>query len=66
MDPLQVGDSHPVVATACRKLGVFPMQVVFTETLAQRIRGYQHIHGLDEDGLLDEPILNHLGIEIED
>lgn len=62
MEPLQVGDQHPLVAEACLKLGVFPVSEEFTEVLAQRIRGFQLIHNIWQDGHLDDEVCRLLGI----
>ena len=63
MEPITLGDRDPRVAQACLKLGVFPVSETFTEPLAHRVRGFQYINGLPQDGFLDEEVLSLLGIE---
>lgn len=62
-DRLGPGDSSPVIATCKRKLGVFPDDEVYTDQLAQRIRGLRLAHGLEVHGLIDDEVLEILGVE---
>lgn len=62
IDDLGPGDSDPVIETVKRKLAVFPFDPLFTDALGQRIRGYQLMNGLELSGLVDEPLLNSLGV----
>lgn len=62
MDPFALGDQDPIIAQCKLKLGSFPLDDTFDEPLAQRVRGYQHIHGLEEHGFIDEALLDRLGI----
>ena len=65
-DDLGPGDSDPVIETVKRRLAVFPFDPEFTDSLGQRIRGYQKRKGLDVTGLIDEPLLISLGVMRED
>lgn len=62
-DRLAVGDVDPLVAACKRKLGVSPVDEVFSESLAQRVRGIQLVHGLEPNGLIDGSVLSILGVE---
>lgn len=59
-DGLGPGDESPVIATCKRKLGVFPADEVFTDALAQRIRGLRLAHGLEMGELIDGDVLKIL------
>lgn len=63
MEALALGDEDPIIAQCKLKLGSFPLDEVFDEPLAQRVRGFQHIHGLEENGFIDEALLALLGIQ---
>lgn len=60
---LGVGDESPVLTDVKRKLGLDPVDAVFTAELAQRVRGMQLLHGLETNGLIDQTILDLLSIE---
>lgn len=56
------GDCSPIIEACKRLLGVFPADGFFSEELAQRIRGVQLMAGVERHGLIDEDLLNRLGI----
>lgn len=50
------GDTGPEVQRMQEMLGLEPTGV-FDETLTQRVRGVQIVHGLIPDGIIDEETL---------
>jgi murein L,D-transpeptidase YcbB/YkuD len=62
---LGVGDESPVLEAVKRKLGLDPLDGVFTAELAQRVRGLQLLHGMETNGLIDQEFLSLLGLEAE-
>lgn len=48
------GDRDPVVVAVKRRLGVTPEDDLFTDALADRVRGRQWLAGMERTGLLDE------------
>lgn len=59
---LGAGDSDPVIALCKQKLVVFPITDEYTEAFAQKLRGFQKIHGLPADGIVTDSILDLLGV----
>ena len=57
-----MGDCDPVIALCKHKLVVFPITDEFTEAFAQKLRGFQKVHGLHADGILTDSLLNLLGV----
>jgi len=54
------GDTHPIVGHVKRKLGVYPTDDYFSETLAERIRGSQRLMGVEITGLIEDDLLERL------
>jgi hypothetical protein len=54
------GDTHPIVGHVKRKLGVYPTDDYFSETLAERIRGSQRVLGVEITGLIEDDLLERL------
>ena len=57
---LGTGDVNPIVGVVKRKLGAYPSTDVFTEELAQYVRGAQRKLGLEPTGLIDDELLERL------
>lgn len=62
---LGVGDESPAIESVKRKLGLDPVDGVFTPELAQRVRGMQLLHGLEANGLIDHEFLSLMDLEAE-
>ena len=56
------GDCSPIIEACKRLLGVFPVDEFFSDALAQRIRGVQLMAGVEKHGLIDEDLLDRLGV----
>lgn len=62
---LGAGDSDPIIAACKRKLNVFPLTNEYTDAFAQKLRGYQKIHGLHVDGIITDSLLDLLGVNVD-
>ena len=59
---LGLGDHDPVISLCKQKLVVFPITDEYTEAFAQKLRGFQKVHGLHPDGIVTDSILDLLGV----
>lgn len=57
---LGTGDHHPVVAQVKRRLGVWPVDEVFTPELAARVRGLQRLYKMEVTGLIEDDFLKRI------
>jgi len=60
------GDSDPIIAACKRRLNVFPDTDEYTQEFAQKLRGFQKVHGLYPDGILTDSIIEKLGVSSDE
>lgn len=58
------GDRDPLVVEVKRKLGVYPTDDLFSDALAERIRGSQRLAGVEITGLIEEDLLERLNVQV--
>lgn len=54
------GDENVLVGMMKRKLGVYPCDDEFTDELAVRIRGAQHMLGIEVTGLIEDELIDRI------